>query len=71
LECPASAALFIKPEAFMGRVHRGLGGTVGAFHFLGRDGENGANRNDPQGYAVLFAELQAYAEQKETDGVSK
>lgn len=55
----AVAALFIKPEAFMGRVHRGFGGTVSAFHFLGRDGENGANRDDPQGYAVLFAESQA------------
>ena len=53
------AALFIKPEAFMGRVHRGLGGTVGALHLLGHDGENGTDRDDSQGYPVLFAEPQA------------
>ena len=47
----------------MGRVHRGFGGTVGAFHFLGRDGENGANRDDPQGFTVLFAEPQADSSQ--------
>ena len=59
----AVAALFIKPETLMGRVHRGFGGTVGAFHFLGRDGENGANRDDPQGFTVLFAEPQADSSQ--------
>ena len=55
----AFTAPFIKPEAVVRCVHRGFGGTVGAFHFLGRDGENGAHRDYPQGYAVLFAEPQA------------
>ena len=47
----------------MDRVHRGFGGTVSAFHFLGRDGENRANRDDPQGYAVVFADPQTDSSQ--------